>query len=332
MLNIKNVSIAAIAATVPSHKVKNLDLAEQFGEAEVKKLIKSIGVETRHIAINNQTTSDLCYESALRVIKSLGWDVDSIGALIFVSQTPDYQLPATACILQSKLGLNNSTIAYDINLGCSGYVYGLYLASTLINAGMNRVLLLVGDTISKIVKPNDRSTELLFGDAGTATALEKTQGTELSFTLGTNGSGFEHIIARDKTIHDSANRGMSSAFLEMDGGEVFKFTLETVPKMLNLFMVELNINSDDVDACIYHQANRFMIKHLSKKSNFKSEQVPLSIVDYGNTSCASIPLTLCSQTLNNKSKVLMAGFGVGLSWGAVYADLSNSILLDVVEV
>ena len=328
---IKDVSIAAISATVPSDKVCNLSLSEQFGEAEVKKLIKSIGVETRHVASETQTTSDLCYESALRVIESLHWEPESIEALIFVSQTPDYQLPATACVLQSKLGLSSNTIAYDVNLGCSGYAYGLFLASTLINSGINRVLLLVGDTISKIVKPNDRSTELLFGDAGTATALHRQSGKGLSFTLGTDGSGFEHIIAKDKKINDVSEKGMSSAFLEMDGGEVFKFTLESVPKMINEFLLDLKLNSEDIDACIYHQANRFMLKHLSKKSKFTPEQVPLSIVDYGNTSSASIPLTLCSQTLNKKNKVLMAGFGVGLSWGAVYADLSDTLLLDVSE-
>lgn len=332
MLSINDVEITAIASTVPATKINNIDLSEVFGEVEVKKIIKNIGVETRHVANDQQTTSNLCYESALRVLGKLNWAPESIGALIFVSQTPDYQLPATACILQARLGLSKNTIAYDVNLGCSGYVYGLYLASTLINSGIERVLLLVGDTISKIVKKNDRSTELLFGDAGTATALQKQKGTKLRFTLGSDGSGFEHIIAKDKSINDNAERGMSSAYLSMDGGEVFKFTLESVPAMLNSFMQELGLNSDDIDVCVYHQANRFMLKHLSKKSNFKPEQTPLSIVEYGNTSSASIPLTLCSQKILNKNKVLMAGFGVGLSWGAVYADLSKTVLLNVVEV
>lgn len=151
MLSINDVEIAAIAASVPSTKIMNFDLSDNFGEIEVGKIIKNIGVETRHIVTDFQTTSDLCYESAIRVIKHLNWDPESIGALIFVSQTPDYQLPATACILQEKLGLSKNTIAYDVNLGCSGYVYGLYLASTLVNSGIERVLLLVGDTISKIV-------------------------------------------------------------------------------------------------------------------------------------------------------------------------------------
>lgn len=332
MLSISDVDIAAIAATVPLTKISNFDLSNKFGEVEVKKIIKNIGVETRHVAGNMQTTSDFCYESATRVIEKLGWAPESIGALIFVSQTPDYQLPATACVLQARLGLSKKTIAYDVNLGCSGYVYGLYLASALVNSGVERVLLLVGDTISKIVNKSDRSTELLFGDAGTATALQKKKGSKLNFTLGSDGSGAEHIIAKNKSIQDSSERGMSSAYLFMDGGEVFKFTLETVPTMINEFMAEMSLSSTDIDACIYHQANRFMLKHLSKKSNFEPEQIPLSIVEYGNTSSASIPLTLCSQNIKNKNSVLMAGFGVGLSWGAVYANLSDTVLLDVVEV
>lgn len=332
MLSINDVYIAAIASTVPSDKINNFDLADSFGEVEVKKIIKNIGVETRHIAGATQTTSDLCYESAVRVIKNLDWEPESIGALIFVSQTPDYQLPATACVLQAKLSLSKKTIAFDVNLGCSGYVYGLYLAASLINSGVERVLLLVGDTISKIVNKDDRSTGLLFGDAGTATALQKKAGKKLSFTLGSDGTGFEHIIAKDKSIRDSAERGMSSAYLAMDGGEVFQFTLGAVPEMLNGFMTELGVDSTDINACIYHQANRFMLKHLSKKSGFTAEQVPLSIVEYGNTSSASIPLTLCSQNIPHRNKILMAGFGVGLSWGAVYADLSETALLAVVEV
>ena len=332
MLSINDVDIAAIASTVPAAKINNFDLADSFGEVEVKKIIKNIGVETRHIASATQTTSDLCYESAVRVIKDLAWEPESIGALIFVSQTPDYQLPATACVLQAKLGLSKKTIAFDVNLGCSGYVYGLYLAASLINSGVERVLLLVGDTISKIVNKDDRSTGLLFGDAGTATALQKKKDKKLSFTLGSDGTGYEHIIAKDKSIQDSAERGMSSAYLAMDGGEVFQFTLGAVPEMLNGFMTELGVDSTDINACIYHQANRFMLKHLCKKSGFTAEQVPLSIVEYGNTSSASIPLTLCSQNIPNRNKILMAGFGVGLSWGAVYADLSETALLTVVEV
>lgn len=332
MITIDNVGIIGISSSVPSSKINNIDLAPVYGESETKKLIKSIGVNSRHISNDGITSADLCYKAAQNLLTELEWDLDSIGGLIFVSQTAEYQLPATACILQSKLGLSSSTIAYDVNLGCSGYVYGLFLASTLVASGVGRVLLLVGDTISKLVKPGDRSTELLFGDAGSATAIAEEDGQSLNFDLGSDGSGAQHIIAKKPMDNNALIRGLKSAYLEMNGGEVFTFTLKRVPVIIKAALDAASLTSADIDACIYHQANRFMIKHLTKKSKFSMEQVPLSIMEYGNTSGASIPITLCSQDTPSRSKILLVGFGVGLSWGTVFCDLSNTILLPVSEV
>jgi len=332
MITIENVAIAGVATSVPSAKIENIQLADIYGDKETEKLISSTGVNTRRIAGKSLTASEMCYHAACDLLDKLKWDTSSIGALIFVSQTPDHQLPATACILQNKLGLPTHTIAYDVNLGCSGYVYGLFLASSLVQTGIQRVLLLVGDTISQLVKPGDRSTELLFGDAGSATAIEHDACKKLSFELGSDGHGAEHIMARKLTQHQDTNIEQSSAFLTMNGGEVFSFTLKRIPKLVNDFMAQLSLDSDDIDACIYHQANRFMLRHLAKKSKFPPEKVPLSIMDYGNTSCASIPVTLCSQDLINRQKSLLVGFGVGLSWGVVYADLSQTQLLPIREI
>ncbi|NLQ22810.1 ketoacyl-ACP synthase III [Shewanella sp. S-1] len=328
MLAIKNISIKGISCTVPNRKVNNIDFSQVYGDKETLKLIASIGVETRYIVDAQTTASDLCLHSAKRLIEELNWDVQEIGALIFVSQTPDYQLPATACILQSKLGLPSTALAFDINLGCSGYVYGLQVAASLVNAGIKKILLLAGDTISKIIKPGDRSTELLFGDAGSATALEYEADSIINFELGSDGAGWQSIVAREQ-ISSDATRGANNAYLEMNGGEVFTFTLKTVPALINNFLHDLKIDSDDIDVCIYHQANHFMIKHLLKKSNFKPEQVAISINEYGNTSCASIPVTLCARKQARYKKTLLVGFGVGLSWGAVMCDLSNTLLLPV---
>ena len=330
MLTIKDVAVKGVSTTVPKKKINNVELSEVYGDKEVKKLIASIGVNSRRVVDEDTTSSDLCLDAASNLLTALSWNPEDIGALIFVSQTSDYQLPATACILQNALGLPNHSIAFDINLGCSGYVYGIQVASSLVKSGVDKVLLLVGDTISQIVKPGDRSTELLFGDAGTATALQREEGHTLQFELGSDGSGANHIIAKEPIVSNRA-RGNTSSYLEMNGGEVFTFTLKTVPKLVNNFLSSLNMSATDVDLCVYHQANHFMLKHLSKKSKLENDQVAISIDEYGNTSCASIPLTLCARPQTAYGKSLLVGFGVGLSWGAIMCDLSETLLLPVQE-
>ncbi|WP_412501514.1 3-oxoacyl-ACP synthase III family protein [Shewanella chilikensis] len=332
MLIINNVAITAVAAVVPDTRVNNSDLADTYGTAEVEKLISNIGVNERRVSGHSITTADLCFEAARNLIMEAELSVEDINAVIFVSQTPEYQLPATACILQDKLELPKTALAFDMNLGCSGYVYGLQVAASLVNTGLKHVLLLVGDTISKLVKPGDRSTELLFGDAGTATLVSFNSNSKLTFELGTDGSGFEHIIAKTPKLPEKlSGRADNYSFLEMDGGEVFSFTLKTVPALVNNFIKNLEIQPEQVDSCFYHQANNFMLKHLSKKSKLTPQQVPISIDKYGNTSCASIPLTLCAAPRDSYENTLLVGFGVGLSWGAVYCDLSQAVLLPVSE-
>jgi 3-oxoacyl-[acyl-carrier-protein] synthase-3 len=333
MITIENVTITGIAATVPEDVVHNIDLSSVYGAKETQDLINSIGVEKRHVCNDKVTTSDLCLDSAQRLLQQSAINPTDINAVIFVSQTADYQLPATACILQDKLNIPKTCLAFDVNLGCSGYVYGLFLASSLVQSGVGRVLLLVGDTSTTLTESGDRSTELLFGDAGTATIVEASKSGVLHFELGTDGSGFEHIITRrPQPPNNKPIRGLRSAYSDMNGGEVFAFTLKVVPKLINNFLQTIEHTNEDIDVCVYHQANRFMLKHLAKKSKFSSNQVPLSIVDYGNTSSASIPLTLCSQAMEQKNKVLMVGFGVGLSWGVALADLSKTLLLPVNEI
>ncbi|GAM73817.1 3-oxoacyl-(acyl-carrier-protein) synthase [Vibrio ishigakensis] len=332
MLTIPNVGITAVATSVPSRSINNFDLSETYGESEVSKLIASIGVLERRVSDDVTTSADLCLDAASNLIANTKIAVEDIEAVIFVSQTAEYQLPATACILQDKLGIPSTSLAFDINMGCSGYVYGLQVASSLITSGLKNVLLLVGDTISKIVEPGDRSTELLFGDAGTATLISFRSGSNLAFELGTDGSGYEHIIAK-KPIPNrrSKDRAAYYSFLEMNGGEVFSFTLKTVPKLINSFLKDLRVNPEDIDNCVYHQANHFMLKHLSKKSKLKSDQVPISIDKYGNTSGASIPVTLCAVPRESHENTILVGFGVGLSWGIVFCDLSDTKLLPISE-
>lgn len=332
MIEISGVEILGIASTIPKNKISNESLSGVYGEEDTKKLITSVGVNTRHVAPAGITTSDLCLDAATRLINSLEVDKSAIGAIVFVSQTPDYQFPATACILQDKLGLPESCIAFDVNQGCSGYIYGLYIASTILKSGIENVLLLVGDLTSATLKPGDRSTEFLFGDAGTATLLSTNNSKKLTFELGTDGSGFQHIIATDpQPSQNFPVRGLKTAYCSMNGAEVFAFTLRVVPPLIKRMLTHQKITSEQVETVVYHQANNFMLKHLSKKSKLKQEQVPISIDKYGNTSSASIPLTLCSCAPMKRKKSLLVGFGVGLSWGAVFCDLSDTHLLAVNE-
>lgn len=332
MLTINNVGISAVAASVPQKVVSNYELATKYGSEEINKLISSVGVHERRVSGDAVTSADLCLDAARNLIQSKEIAASDIQAVIFVSQTPEYQLPATACVLQNKLQLPNTALAFDINMGCSGYVYGLQVAASLVNSGLKHVLLLVGDTISKIVKPGDRSTELLFGDAGTATLVSSLHLSKMTFSLGTDGSGYQHIIAKEPILNNSlTGRADNYSFLEMNGGEVFSFTLKTVPKLIRGFLSELALEPDMIDNCFYHQANHFMIKHLSRKSKFSENQVPISIDRYGNTSGASIPVTICAAPRESYTSTLFVGFGVGLSWGAVYCDLSNTLILPVSE-
>ena len=332
MVTIENVCIKVVSTSVPKSKVYNSDLSLVYGDDETKKLISSIGVNERRVTNEFTTSADLCFDAAENLFEKSEVNRQDVKAVIFVSQTSDYQLPATACILQDKLNLSKNTLAFDINMGCSGYVYGLQLAASLVNSGLNDVLLLVGDTISKLVKPGDRSTELLFGDAGTASIISFKENSKLSFRLGSDGAGYKHIIAKSPIGNTSlTGRANNYSYLEMDGGEVFSFTLKTIPKLINKFVDDLNLQPSDISNCFYHQANHFMLKHLSKKSKFTSQQVPISMNDFGNTSGASIPVTLCSRPQQDYKNTLLVGFGVGLSWGVVFCDLTSTTILPVKE-
>lgn len=323
--NVKTVgaAIAGVVSCVPQQQVGNANFEATFGEAAVKDVVKMIGVENRFWSDTNTSTRDLCLAAGSRLLQQLEWQPKSVDALIFVSQTPDFRLPGTACILQSELGLSQSTIAFDINLGCSGYPYALWLGMTMVQSGAaRRVLLAVGDTVSKLVDPSDRSTALLFGDAGTMTAIEARSGVDANFVLGTDGKGASNLIVPSgafKTMSpDERLVGRSADCLYMDGGEIFNFTLKAVPALVSETLSSSGVLVEDYDGFLFHQANLFMLKHLIKKSKLPADKVPININQYGNTSCASIPLlmTTCLQdSLSKKAmKLAMFGFGVGYSW------------------
>jgi 3-oxoacyl-[acyl-carrier-protein] synthase-3 len=335
---VSGVALRGVVCAVPGDPVGNDQFASAFGEKAVGEIVKMIGVETRYWAAPNQTTADLCYVAALRLLARLDWPADSIDALIFVTQTPDHFLPASACLLHGRLGLATDCQAIDVNLGCSGYVYGLWLASSLVQAGCNRVLLLAGETSSRLVDPADRGTAVLFGDAGSATAIEADQGGgPLYFRMGTDGAGASALIVPEGGFRPADPERpvtLDPRRLHMDGGEVFAFTLKVVPALIQSTLDDSGLDSADVDAYLLHQANRFMIKHIGKRIGADESRLPININRYGNTSSATLPLLLAddmaARLQGAAAKLLMAGFGVGLSWGAVLGDIGPLHCAEVV--
>jgi 3-oxoacyl-[acyl-carrier-protein] synthase III len=341
---VSGVRLIGVASAVPEKKVTLDDLANNIGEENARKFSNRTGINSRHVASDKLCASDLCFAAARELFKSLNWSPDSIDLLIFVSQTPDYLLPATSCSLHERLGLSKHCAAFDVNLGCSGYVYGFWIASQFIVSGSaRRVLLLVGDTISRIVSPQDLSVAPLFGDAGTATAIEADKdAADMFFNLGTDGSGQKHLIVPAGAFrqpHDgvTAHRKKdvdgnirSDEDLFMDGAEVFTFTLRELPSLIKSVIEMADWEIDAVDAYVMHQANRFMLEYLTKRMRLPSEKVVLAMEEYGNTSLASIPLAmthaLADKLSKDEKRLILAGFGVGFSWGAVALSCSSLVM------
>ena len=335
--SIKNVSIRGIAAAVPDRVEYNKDF-KGLTDEQLEQYIKTVGVVERHCAIHDGSlcTSDLCYTAAEKLIADLGWNKEEIGLLIFVSHTQDYKLPSTACILQDRLGLTKETMAFDVPLGCSGFAYCLGIAGNIVSSGnIKKALLLVGNTQSTYASPLDKSTALLFGDAGSAIALEFDENAEdIKCHYQTDGSGYDNLIVPDggcrhpfnehSNDYEEFEEGILRTRLheKMNGGEVFTFAFFNVPKSLKAIMKEYSISNDDVDYLLLHQANKFMCDGIRKKMKFTPEQTPMNIDRFGNTSGTSIPLLMVTELRNtltsSKLHHLGCGFGVGLSLGSVY--------------
>ena len=340
---IEQVNIVGIASCVPSHEVDNHEL-KNFSSSDVAKIIENTGVKKRRIT-RSVCSSDLCYRAAMSLLSALDCDPDSIDIVIFVSQTPDYVLPATACTLQHRLGLSEKVMAFDINLGCSGYVYGLIVAAQMLCTGtFKKALLLTGDTISKLASEQDKTVAFLFGDAGAATLLEHDpSAAPMIFDYGTNGGGFDKLIVEaggfrsrsDNTtlqrVHDDIGNYRAKSELFMSGPDVFSFTIREVPKTILKTLAEAKWSDSDVTAYFFHQANAFMLKHLVKKLGLNPEKAPIEVEEVGNTSVASIPLTICLTAekilTNYPAKLILAGFGVGFSWATMACQLTNTKIL-----
>lgn len=347
---IQGVRAAGVASAVPETVMTPRETAIVAGldPAEADKIGTGIGVLRRHVAPPTMCTSDMCFAAADKLLTDLQWKRDSVDALIVVTQTPDYHLPATSCLLHHRLGLAKSCAALDINLGCSGYLYGLWVISNLVAAGSaKRVLLLAGETATFTADKQDRSVTFIFGDAGTATALESDPSAPpMFFQLGTDGEGYPHLIvpggcyrnqASEETLRRTADADgteRDAHKLRMNGPEVFAFTLREVPSMFSGVMKAASWSMDDLGAFIPHQANLMMLQHLAKRMKIPKEKVVLALEEFGNTSSASVPLALThglqNQLRSGPVNTVMAGFGVGWSWGAVAATWGPMVMSDLV--
>jgi 3-oxoacyl-[acyl-carrier-protein] synthase-3 len=336
---IKGSRIAAIGTCVPSYRFDNQNDTTEFSPAEVRKVVAMAGIQARRLADESICSSDLCLAAANRVLDSLGWERESIGGLIMVTQTPDYFLPSTSCVVHKELGLTDECAAFDVGLGCSGYPYGLWLASMMLNSGgIQRVLLLHGETPSRFSDKSDRSVSLLFGDTGSVTALEALESEKSQdwfFKLHTDGSGCEDMIIEGGGFRNRFCDDPKKHCVRMNGANIFNFTIKRVPALIQDTYALSDTDIDDIDYYIFHQSNQFIIKHLIKKLKLPVEKVPMTLKEFGNTGGASIPLTITQGGLDRPAdrplKLMLLGYGVGLSWGSALVDLPPDAILEHVE-
>lgn len=319
-------TIRAIANVLPQGRLDHQQLVERFGEKEMRSVHKMTGINQRRIALPGQCASDLAFEAAERLIAHHQIDRTSIDALIFTSQTPDYRTPATACALHGRLGLSERCAAFDINQACAGYVYSLMVGNSLLASGAaRRVMLLNGDTLSKMVHPDDRGLVALTGDAGVATLLEAGDGAGIeAFRLGTDGSQFQRLIVPAggcRSLAPQPEGAPPPDFLFMDGPAVFHFSIYRIPDFLRECLGEWQMTMDDIDLVLLHQANRTMVEMIYKSLRVPPEKQFINIGEIGNTAGAALP-TLLSEAwregrIKPGSRTLLCGFGAGLSWGAL---------------
>lgn len=335
-----------MSACVPQGVFHNKDLGYLIPEEEIQKTIDNIGVRERRIADPEVCASDLAYKAAMKLILDNNIDPASIDVLLFMSQTADYRIPATAPLLQERLGLSIDTLAMDLSLGCSGFIFALSTAFAYASLpDVNRVLLLDGETFSKIVNRNDKVDWPLYGDAATATLVEKGDFGESVFILRSDGTGRDAVIIRDgmrnpitadSLIEKKNENGDIHSGLEvyMDGMDVFNFAMKRVPKTIKEMSEVTGIPLESIDWLVFHQANRFMTDFFVKKLKFNQERVPYCIDRYGNTSSTSVPLTIVSELhdkVKDGDKVMMAGFGAGLSWGVSLVTMQDCKISHVIE-
>lgn len=340
---LRNVRFAGMATCVPKRVVSNLTDCKPQIRSERERLVRNIGIETRRMAPEWQCFSDLAFEATEKLLEQLQWQREEIDALIVMTQSPDYLIPSTAIILQDRLGLPNSTIAFDVNLGCSAYPFGIHLVGSMIaGGGVKKALLLVGDRSATLDDP-------IFSDAGTATALEFSEGAApMYFDLNSDGSGYKAIMLpvgghREPVgmqhllpfREDENDRWHRATDLVLDGPAVLSFSTQRVPPAVEKLLDYAGASKEEVGYFVFHQANRMINETIRKKLGLPVEKVPSTLRDFGNTSGASLPVTMTAR-INKElesggKRVLLSGFGIGLSWGTALVDIENAVFPDLIE-
>lgn len=327
-----NIRINGIAAAVPRTVVNNIEAHSFVSIEEKQKTIKLTGMLEYRKATPAICASDLCQKAAENLFQHTNIKPSNIDSIIFVTQTPDYRMPSTACVLQSKLGCQQSTLAFDINLGCSGFIYGLFTAASFIaGGGLNHVLLLCGDTQTKLSYEKDKNVCFIMGDAGTATLISRdNDALPINMVLMTDGDRFDKLIVPAGGFRHPSSQETREIKIQSDGGyrsqehifmegmEIFNFSSVEVVNTIKNFLDEHQITVDNIDYLVLHQANKFMTDKIARKLKFPTEKVLYSLDTFGNTSCASIPLTIAhhfSTKAMDRKRCILSGFGVGLSWG-----------------
>ncbi len=350
LLKYSNVGISGMAACVPANTIDNYAYTEHFSAGEAKEISDKTGIKERRFALPGVTASDLCYTAAEKLIADLKIDKSEIDLLVFVSQTPDYRMPATSVLLQNRLGLSMQTMAFDLTLGCSAFVYALSVVYSIMEkSGLRKALLLDGETRSKVYSSKDRKTAFLFGDGGVAALIERDERFGNSyFSLNADGSREDLIkikaggyrypsseeTVKEKVVDEYGNI-RSDEHGYMEGADVFNFVLREIPADIKRLEAFSGLVLQDMDYYLFHQANDYMNGYLVKKFKLPMEKVPSSIARFGNTSSVSIPLTIVSQLqhrLGSEKKAMLCGFGVGMSWATAFINFNHCHISDLAEI
>jgi 3-oxoacyl-[acyl-carrier-protein] synthase-3 len=346
----EGVGITAMSAAVPRRVVKGREYTEVFSQEEANEIVDKTGIEERRFADAETCSSDLCFAAAEKLIADNNINKEEIDLLVFISQTPDYRMPATSVTLQHRLGLPNSTIAFDITLGCSAFIYGLSVVYGMMErSGLRKALLLDGETRSKVYSPRDRRSAFLFGDGGVAALIERDPkfGTS-TFSLNSDGSradlimipagGYRKMSSAETVVEkvvDEFGNMRSEEQGYMRGGDVFNFVIREIPRDIKNTLAKVEKTVDDFDYIVFHQANNFINSYIMKKMKMDATKIPSTIAKFGNTSSVSVPLTIVSELqgkLDGNKELLLTAFGVGMTWATGVVPFVDCKISDLVEV